>query len=659
VTDDELREYATTLTSIGGAADKEWFAAKHAQIRERSAAPNQTAAEPETQPQTGDWEPGDLVEYNHYGCRFTARLAKSDGGNCWRAIVESFEGAHDPDGVFEIGSEVGVVYGHSVKIESAPMVDHAVANAALSGVDLSPEHVEMLEDVESGAVSSADAITVVRSVLRQAYVDGHDAGFAAANVDDPWAERPVANREGQHWNEADLVELLAAADRSWTGDDPSSPHYIQHLARCLIAGEALAYKPVPPPSGERPASPTELLKAQLASSQKDVVRLKTEVDRLTVPVVDSELRDRVLDVIIEATSGSRIAWRNVADSVMSVVAPVLAANAAKLAESLRNEEALIKDRDRTERWADRLAYAIAPQSEIGEHSSANNPWANALEVVATRQQYAEERDRAQASARKLLDVVGKAHTALSAIADRKVWEYPPSLNDRIELVADRLDEAQTERDMWKALGIKQGKEMAQLNQEWVGKLSVWLHENTDCDDYPHEDEACGSCWNAALHLGHVYNEMTDGSLDSADTEATEQPGIDVTAMEGVSTPGCDCGHDGMAAGWHSSDCAWITAASVPATPTEPRVWRKGDPEPPEHIEVLVDCKDEHLPFLCRIPGSLGWWQWFDKPADRHRAPGGVPWTEATAVMGSGAKDYVVALPGMTEVVLDQSGGGGS
>jgi hypothetical protein len=90
----------------------------------------------------------------------------------------------------------------------------------------------------------------------------------------------------------------------------------------------------------------------------------------------------------------------------------------------------------------------------------------------------------------------------------------------------------------------------------------------------------------------------------------------------------------------------------PKAPAEQRVWRKGDPEPPEHIQVLVDCKDDHLPYLCRIPGSPQWWQWFERPADRRRAPGGVPWSEATAVMGSGPKDYVVGLPEMTEAVED-------
>lgn len=44
---------------------------------------------------------------------------------------------------------------------------------------------------------------------------------------------------------------------------------------------------------------------------------------------------------------------------------------------------LIDQRDAQD-WADKLAYAIAPQSVIGEHSNSNNPWANALEIATQR-----------------------------------------------------------------------------------------------------------------------------------------------------------------------------------------------------------------------------------------------------------------------------------
>src|SRR5688572_21322360 len=49
-------------------------------------------------------------------------------------------------------------------------------------------------------------------------------------------------------------------------------------------------------------------------------------------------------------------------------------------EHERQMEQALRERDEAQEWADRLAYAIAPQSVIGEHSSLNNPWQNALDV---------------------------------------------------------------------------------------------------------------------------------------------------------------------------------------------------------------------------------------------------------------------------------------
>lgn len=43
---------------------------------------------------------------------------------------------------------------------------------------------------------------------------------------------------------------------------------------------------------------------------------------------------------------------------------------------------LIGERDRMEEVADALAAAIAPPEVLGEHSSANDPWQNALEYAA-------------------------------------------------------------------------------------------------------------------------------------------------------------------------------------------------------------------------------------------------------------------------------------
>jgi len=52
----------------------------------------------------------------------------------------------------------------------------------------------------------------------------------------------------------------------------------------------------------------------------------------------------------------------------------------KLAEAEAALGQVIDQRDSYHEWADRLAYAIGG-SEIGEHSSINNPWQNAIEMA--------------------------------------------------------------------------------------------------------------------------------------------------------------------------------------------------------------------------------------------------------------------------------------
>ncbi|MEV6133105.1 hypothetical protein AB0M05_41005 [Streptomyces violaceusniger] len=53
----------------------------------------------------------------------------------------------------------------------------------------------------------------------------------------------------------------------------------------------------------------------------------------------------------------------------------------RVAELDRELGKTIDQRDRVEDVADQLAYAIAPAEAIGEHSSENDPWQNALDIV--------------------------------------------------------------------------------------------------------------------------------------------------------------------------------------------------------------------------------------------------------------------------------------
>jgi hypothetical protein len=72
------------------------------------------------------------------------------------------------------------------------------------------------------------------------------------------------------------------------------------------------------------------------------------------------------------------------DDAVTAIMQLIAEQTAA-AERKHEQECLeiIKQRDRAEDWADKLAYAIAPLEIIGEHSSNNNPWYNALEIAET------------------------------------------------------------------------------------------------------------------------------------------------------------------------------------------------------------------------------------------------------------------------------------
>lgn len=65
--------------------------------------------------------------------------------------------------------------------------------------------------------------------------------------------------------------------------------------------------------------------------------------------------------------------------------PALVAEVRRLRAELAREERLhgdtIDDRDRFHDMADKFAYAVAPEEVIGEHSSMNCPWENALDLI--------------------------------------------------------------------------------------------------------------------------------------------------------------------------------------------------------------------------------------------------------------------------------------
>jgi hypothetical protein len=93
----------------------------------------------------------------------------------------------------------------------------------------------------------------------------------------------------------------------------------------------------------------------------------------------------------------------------------LLAEVRRLREALVREERLhgdtIDDRDRFHEVADQLAYAVAPEEVIGEHSSMNCPWTNAYELITPKV----EVDKLRARVTELEGAAVEARAALAAL----------------------------------------------------------------------------------------------------------------------------------------------------------------------------------------------------------------------------------------------------
>lgn len=95
--------------------------------------------------------------------------------------------------------------------------------------------------------------------------------------------------------------------------------------------------------------------------------------------------------------------------------PLLLAEVRRLRDALAREERLhgdtIDDRDRFHDAADKLAYAVAPEEVIGEHSSMNDPWENALDLITPKA----EVDKLRARVAELEGPAVEARAALAAL----------------------------------------------------------------------------------------------------------------------------------------------------------------------------------------------------------------------------------------------------
>jgi hypothetical protein len=102
------------------------------------------------------------------------------------------------------------------KVEPATVVDSELRDQIAAAFDKHEwdggDHANHpLEDFVAVAVGA------VAPALKKAYLDGHDSGYAAANVADPWAEQPMADTE--------LRSRIAEVAREASGTTEGSQYY--------------------------------------------------------------------------------------------------------------------------------------------------------------------------------------------------------------------------------------------------------------------------------------------------------------------------------------------------------------------------------------------------------------------------------------------------
>lgn len=108
--------------------------------------------------------------------------------------------------------------------------------------------------------------------------------------------------------------------------------------------------------------------ARIATLEQDVARFSTLAD---------ERHDRL-------AAANRA--RDDARSDLVKLRERVAALTRERDDERRAHERTIDQRDNAEEWADKLAYAIGTIEEIGEHSSSNNPWREALDIFDAKWQ---------------------------------------------------------------------------------------------------------------------------------------------------------------------------------------------------------------------------------------------------------------------------------
>ncbi|WP_433520079.1 hypothetical protein ACQP2T_63805 (plasmid) [Nonomuraea sp. CA-143628] len=163
----------------------------------------------------------------------------------------------------------------------------------------------------------------------------------------------------------------------------------------------------------------------------------------------------------------------------------LLAEVDRLTAALANEEQttdrLIGERDDMEKLLNTFAYTIAPEEVIGEHSSGNDPWANALDLATP----AAEVDRLKA---ELADLDGQNALTESHFSNHVADSIREqgALTKRAEAAEAEVERLRAENahldSEWESRGqrlIRLGEELRQAKDRlWeVAKTQVWTNED--------------------------------------------------------------------------------------------------------------------------------------------------------------------------------------
>lgn len=179
-----------------------------------------------------------------------------------------------------------------------------------------------------------------------------------------------------------------------------------------------------------------------------------------------------------------------------------------------------------------------------------------------------------------------------------------STMDMLTALAHERDRAREALDYGRPVAQEATAPARPLHTEWIASLANWLHENTECDDdYPNGEECCGSCWSFAEKVAREFNRVTEG--------------------------------------WLEVDDAPVVAQEAGEPPVA-RVWRKGDPEPPADVRLLlVEPGAPGEAYLKRTPNG----NWcFVQNHDDETDPDGWAWELTFAV------DSDEAVERLTEVI---------